>query len=200
MLVFSVLLGKRGSRNPDVTVGVHVGREGPSDGSERLAIVSLSVPLPLFKRNNAAIGQAMTDLTQAEVERASALRDSEVRIRQLWSRLSSQRERMQRLQRVLDLPLAGDVERRRGAGKIVENAHSPGDHLPVDEPAGAVEYREGLDAGIERLPVARIHQLLRLVLGVFRDGGCRFGGRGHHPFQHRGGPGRSAWSVRRDRA
>lgn len=112
---------ERGSRNPDVTVGVHVGREGPSDGSERLAIVSLSVPLPLFKRNNAAIGQAMTDLTQAEVERASALRDSEVRIRQLWSRLSSQRERMQRLQRVL-VPASTDNQqlsaKSREAGQI----------------------------------------------------------------------------------
>ncbi|MBK7991820.1 MAG: TolC family protein [Comamonadaceae bacterium] len=62
---------ERGNRNPDVTIGVHAGREGPSDARERLAIVSLSVPLPLFKRNDAAVGQAITDMTQAEVERAS---------------------------------------------------------------------------------------------------------------------------------
>ena len=112
---------ERGNRNPDVTVGVHAGREGPSDGSERLAIVSLSLPLPLFKRNDAAIGQAMTDMTQAELERAAALRDSEVRVRQLWSRLSSQRERMQRLQRVL-LPASSDNQqlsaKSREAGQI----------------------------------------------------------------------------------
>ena len=98
---------ERGSRNPDVTVGVHVGRDGPSNDSERLAILSLSVPLPLFKRNDAAIGQAMTDMTQAEVERASAMRDIDARVRQLWSRLASQRERIQRLQRVL-VPASAD--------------------------------------------------------------------------------------------
>ena len=112
---------ERGNRNPDVTVGVHAGREGPSDGSERLAIVSLSLPLPLFKRNDAAIGQAMTDMTQAELERASALRDTEARVRQLWSRLASQRERMQRLQRVL-LPASSDNQqlsaKSREAGQI----------------------------------------------------------------------------------
>jgi cobalt-zinc-cadmium efflux system outer membrane protein len=37
---------ERGNRNPDVTIGVHAGREGPSDARERLAIVSLSLPLP----------------------------------------------------------------------------------------------------------------------------------------------------------
>ena len=112
---------ERASRNPDVTVGVHVGREGPSDGSERLAIVSLSLPLPLFKRNDAAIGQALTDMTQAELERASALRDNEVRVRQLWSRLASQRERVARLQRVL-VPASADNQqlsaKSREAGQI----------------------------------------------------------------------------------
>ena len=112
---------ERGNRNPDVTIGVHAGREGPSDARERLAIVSLSVPLPLFKRNDAAIGQAITDMTQAEVERASALRDAEVRVRQLWSRLASQRERIQRLQRVL-VPASTDNQqlsaKSREAGQI----------------------------------------------------------------------------------
>jgi cobalt-zinc-cadmium efflux system outer membrane protein len=102
-------------------VGVHVGREGPSDGTERLAIVSLSLPLPLFKNNDAAIGQAMTEVTQAEVERAGVLRDTEVRVRQLWTRLASQRERIQRLQRVL-VPASTDNQqlsaKSREAGQI----------------------------------------------------------------------------------
>lgn len=112
---------ERGNRNPDVTVGVHAGREGPSDGRENLTILSLSLPLPLFKNNDAAIGQAMTDMTQAEVERASALRDTEARVRQLWSRLASQRERIQRLQRVL-VPASTDNQqlsaKSREAGQI----------------------------------------------------------------------------------
>jgi len=112
---------EHGNRNPDVTVGVHAGQEGPNDGRERLAILSLSVPLPLFKRNDAAIGQAMTDLTLAEVERAAALRDTDSRVRQLWSRLASQRERIQRLQRVL-VPASTDNQqlsaKSREAGQI----------------------------------------------------------------------------------
>ena len=100
---------------------MHAGREGPSDARERLAIVSLSVPLPLFKRNDAAVGQAITDMTQAEVERASALRDAEMRVRQLWSRLASQRGRIQRLERVL-VPASTDNQqlsaKSREAGQI----------------------------------------------------------------------------------
>ena len=112
---------EQGSRNPDVTVGLHVGREGPGDDSERIAIVSLSLPLPLFKRNEAAIGQALTESAQAEIERKNALRDTELRVRQLWSRLASQRERMARMQRAL-APVAADNEqlsaKSRAAGQI----------------------------------------------------------------------------------
>ena len=136
---------ERGNRNPDVTVGVHAGREGPSDGREHLAIVSLSLPLPLFKRNDAAIGQAMTDMTQAEVERAAALRDAEVRVRQLWSRLASQRERIARLQRVL-VPASTDNQQlsaRVARGRTDRPARPaarqpPGDRRRTrpDRPAG----------------------------------------------------------------
>ncbi|MBK8064710.1 MAG: TolC family protein [Betaproteobacteria bacterium] len=70
---------ERASRYPDVTVGLNVGREGPADGRERVTTLSLSVPLPLFKRNDAAIGQALSEATQAEIERASATRDARPR-------------------------------------------------------------------------------------------------------------------------
>lgn len=112
---------ERGKVYPDVTVGLHVGREGPSDGRERIAIVSLTVPLPLFNRNEAAIGQALTDVTQAEVERASMGRDTQARVRQLWRRFTSQRDRAERLQRVM-VPASADNQelstRSRQAGQI----------------------------------------------------------------------------------
>jgi cobalt-zinc-cadmium efflux system outer membrane protein len=92
---------ERASRYPDVTVGLNVGREGPADGRERVTTLTLSVPLPLFKRNDAAIGQAMSDATQAEIERAAATRDGQAQVRRLWSRLDSQRERVARLQRAM---------------------------------------------------------------------------------------------------
>lgn len=112
---------EQASRYPDVTVGLQVGREGPSEVRERVTTLSVSVPLPLFKRNDAAIGQALTDVAQAELERTSATRDTQAQVRRLWSRLVSQRDRVQRLQRSM-LPASTDnrqlATRSRQAGQI----------------------------------------------------------------------------------
>lgn len=112
---------ERANRVPDVTVGLSTGREGFSDGRERLTTLSVTVPLPLFKRNEAAIGQASTDLTQAEIERATAVRDAQAQVRRLWIRLQSQSERIRRLQGSM-LPASADnlglAVRSRQAGQI----------------------------------------------------------------------------------
>ncbi|TWO67995.1 TolC family protein [Caenimonas sedimenti] len=112
---------EQASRSPDLTVGLDVGREGPPNGREQVATLSLSLPLPIFKRNSAAIGQAMTDLTQAEIERATAIRDGEAQVRRLWLRLASQRDRVQRLQQAM-VPASADNQqlatRSRQAGQI----------------------------------------------------------------------------------
>ncbi|MEJ8855896.1 TolC family protein [Variovorax robiniae] len=86
------------ARYPDVTVGVAVGREGPTSARENLTTVRLSVPLPLFKRNAAGIGQASSALTQAEISRSAALRDTQAQVRSLWSKLESLKARVNRLQ------------------------------------------------------------------------------------------------------
>lgn len=112
---------EQGSRSPDVTIGVDVGREGAPTARERVTTLTLSVPLPLFKRNAAAIGQAATELGQASIEHAAALRDSEADVRRLWLRLSSQRDRVQRLQQAM-VPASLDnqqlASRSRQAGQI----------------------------------------------------------------------------------
>jgi cobalt-zinc-cadmium efflux system outer membrane protein len=105
---------ERASRYPDVTLGLNVGREGPAAGRERVTTLSLSVPLPLFKRNDAAIGQALSEATQAEIERASAMRDAQAQVQRLWSRLESQRERVARLQRAM---LAASTDNQQLAAK-----------------------------------------------------------------------------------
>ena len=112
---------ERASRYPDVTVGLNVGREGPADGRERVTTLTLSVPLPIFKRNDAAIGQAISDATQAEIERAAATRDGQAQVRRLWSRLDSQRERVARLQRAMVAASADNQQlaaKSRQAGQI----------------------------------------------------------------------------------
>lgn len=83
---------------PDVTVGLNLGQEGPSSARERLTMLSISVPLPLFKRNATGIGQAATDATQALIERESTLRDFRANVSSLWFRLVSQEQRVRRLQ------------------------------------------------------------------------------------------------------
>jgi cobalt-zinc-cadmium efflux system outer membrane protein len=111
----------RAGRYPDVTVGVSVAREGPLDARERVTTVALSLPLPLFKRNDAAVGEATTAATQAEIERASGTRDALAHVQRLWAKLDSQRDRVQRLQRTM-LQAATDNQqlaaRSRQAGQI----------------------------------------------------------------------------------
>src|SRR5262249_19289278 len=60
---------ERASVYPDVSLGVFTGREGPSDAKESLTLFTVSVPLPLFRRNAAGIGRASAELTRTQVER-----------------------------------------------------------------------------------------------------------------------------------
>lgn len=83
---------------PDVTVGLGVGREGLGDARERLTMLSVSVPLPLFKRNASGIGQARSDLSQAQIERETAVRDTRASVSALWLKLTSLESRVRRLQ------------------------------------------------------------------------------------------------------
>lgn len=112
---------ERAARYPDVTVGMNVGREGSVEARERLTTFTVSVPLPLFKRNAAGIGQANTELTQAQLERRAAERDVPAQVQALWSKLQSLRGRVERLQRAV-LPALADNERlsvkSRQAGQI----------------------------------------------------------------------------------
>ncbi len=112
---------ERASRSPDVTVGLQVGREGPGVARERVGTLTLSVPLPLFRRNDAAIGQALSEATQAEIERSVGARDAQAQVRRLWGRLDSQRERVQRLQRAVVSTSADNQQlaaKSRQAGQI----------------------------------------------------------------------------------
>ena len=108
-------------RFPDIKVGLNAGREGPDIARERLTTLSLSVPLPIFTRNNAAIGEALTVATQAGIDQTSSVRNVQAKVQQLWSRLDSQRARLQRLQATL-LPASADNQQlatqSRQAGQI----------------------------------------------------------------------------------
>ena len=94
---------------PDVTVGLSVGRQGPNDSREITTLLSVSVPLPLFKRNAAGIGQARTDLSQVQIDRRAATRDAHAQVQSLWAKLASLESRVRRLQDTV-LPTLADNE------------------------------------------------------------------------------------------
>ena len=88
---------ERASRYPDVTVGLFTGRDGPPDMRENIVGLSVSVPLPLFRRNEAGVGRALTELTQVQVERQAAERDVGAAVRAQWQRLGQLQARASRL-------------------------------------------------------------------------------------------------------
>lgn len=88
---------ERAARYPDVTLGLGAGREGPFDAREKITGLSISLPLPLFRRNAGGIGRAATDLSQSQIEREAANRDVRAQVIALWERLASLRARVQRL-------------------------------------------------------------------------------------------------------
>ena len=112
---------ERANRYPDITAGVSVGREGPGTGRERLTTFSISVPLPFFNCNQGAIGQALTDRTQAELDRQTTTRDLQGSVTALFAKLNSLEARVRRLQDSV-LPALEDnqqlSQRSRRAGQI----------------------------------------------------------------------------------
>lgn len=88
---------ERAAAYPDITVGLNSAREGPGEAREKIVGLSVSVPLPLFRRNSAGIGKASAELTQAEIEKQAAGRDTRARVLTLWQKLDSLRQRTQRL-------------------------------------------------------------------------------------------------------
>jgi cobalt-zinc-cadmium efflux system outer membrane protein len=84
---------ERAAVSPDVTVGFGVAREGPGEARDRVTGVSVSVPLPIFRRNAAAIGRAAADLTQVQIDRQAAEREARASVIALWSKLDALRSR-----------------------------------------------------------------------------------------------------------
>ena len=106
---------------PDVTVGLNIGRQGSDNARERLTTLSVSIPLPLFKRNAAGIGQATSEATHAQIERETAMRDARADVRALWFKLLSQERRVRRLLESVAPALAENVNlsaKSRQAGQI----------------------------------------------------------------------------------
>ncbi len=112
---------ERAARSPDVTLGITGGREGLYDQRESFAMLSLSVPLPIFRRNDAAIGRALAELTQAEIEQRAALSGARAELAGLFERYATLEDRVGRLKSEV-LPAIDEnlrlSRRARQAGEI----------------------------------------------------------------------------------
>ena len=101
---------ERAARVPDVTLGLFTGREGPPEVRESIVGLNVSLPLPLFRRNEAAIGRAITDLTQIQIERQAASRGAAAAVRAQWQRVAQINARVNRLRDAV-LPALQDNQR-----------------------------------------------------------------------------------------
>ncbi len=100
---------ERASVYPDVTLGINVARDGPSDLRERVIGLSVSVPLPLFKRNQSGIGKATAELTQIQIERQAGERDIRAAVLTQWTRYQQLVSRAQGLRSRVLPPLEDNL-------------------------------------------------------------------------------------------
>jgi cobalt-zinc-cadmium efflux system outer membrane protein len=101
---------ERAARYPDVTLGVFAGKEGPSNLRQDILGLSVALPLPVFRRNEAGVGRAMTELTQAQIDRQAAERDAAAGVRAQWQRVGQLETRAERLRQAV-LPALEDNQR-----------------------------------------------------------------------------------------
>ncbi len=96
---------ERASVYPDVTLGVRTSRDGPTEARDRILGFTVSVPLPLFKRNQTGIGKAMSEFTQAQIERQTNERDMRATALVQWTRHEQIKSRVERLKQSVLPPL-----------------------------------------------------------------------------------------------
>ncbi|MHB1077348.1 TolC family protein [Thiobacillus sp.] len=82
---------------PDVTLGLSTAREGFANPQDRITGLSVSLPLPLFRRNDTGIGRATTELTRVRVQQQAVQRDARAQVLALWERRENLKTRVKRL-------------------------------------------------------------------------------------------------------
>ena len=102
----AVLNLARANRVPDLTVGA--GARNVKDADETGAVVSLSVPLPLFDRNQGSIAAAQTRVFKARRESLAARLDVNSVFLESYGDLVVASERLEALEKQI-LPIAREV-------------------------------------------------------------------------------------------
>lgn len=92
---------EKAARYPDITLGLTQTKEGTLSGQNLISTVSVSIPLPMFKQNDAGVGRAATELRQASIERTSAERNARADVVAFWDRREKLMVRVARLQNLV---------------------------------------------------------------------------------------------------
>ncbi|MDX8379164.1 MAG: TolC family protein [Gallionella sp.] len=82
---------------PDVTLGLATMQGSPDNSANKVTTFMASLPLPLFQHNETGIGRAMTKLTQLQIQKQAAKRDTRAQVIALWTRFESLKIRTKRL-------------------------------------------------------------------------------------------------------
>ena len=88
---------ERAAIYPDITVGLNTAREGLGNPQDRISGLSVSLPLPLFRRNGTGIGRATTELARVQVQQQVAHRDTRAQVLALWARRENLQARVNQL-------------------------------------------------------------------------------------------------------
>lgn len=108
---------ERGARSPDVTVGLTYSPERGIDTRDRVTTLSISVPLPLFRNNEGAIGRAASEAERARLERDALARELEGSVRSLWQQ---QDDIVRRIGRLRDTVLPAAEENQQLSLKALQ--------------------------------------------------------------------------------
>lgn len=137
---------EKAARAPDVTVGLSYSPERSIDTKDRVTTLSVSVPLPLFRRNEGAVGRALSDEEKSRAEQLTTQRESAAAVYQLWQRQESLTARVARLR---DSVLSKLDENQRLSLKALQAGEiSLGQYLLVRRQALDAQ-RDVLDASAE---------------------------------------------------
>lgn len=93
----SSLALERSQRYPDLTISLNNSREASVVGDDNITALGFTLPIPLFRRNAAGIGQAATELAKVEIDRFAFTRNAKTAVQAAWQRSQNIEARVQRL-------------------------------------------------------------------------------------------------------
>lgn len=148
------LMLQKAARIPDISIGINYANDGPANRRESLSTISLSVPLPLFQRNETEIGMAATELSLSQVALKTLRNDQEQILKILWDRMESLKGRIL----VLNTQMVPLVEFNK---QLTVRSREYGE---IGIPAELLASQQAINAYRSRLNILMEYHITRLTL------------------------------------